>query len=1415
MTRARALHWLALAAVTGLALAVRLFGLDWDQGHHLHPDERFLSIVLTQIRPPTDLAMYFDPATSPYSPFNQGVEFFVYGTLPLFLVDGLSRLLDMQGYDQAYLVGRAASAIADTGTVVLVYLLGRRLLGAWPGLLAALLMALSVHAIQLSHFFTVDTFATFFSTAALWLLVRAARRPRWLDLGLLGLAIGLALASKLSAGLLLVLAAGWWAMEGWRGRHLRSGESAAAAWIARGALVAVSAAIAFRVAQPYAFASASPLDWRLGDAFLSAVAQQQAIQTGDFDWPPGVQWAGTTPYLYPLEQVVRWGVGPAFGLAALAGIGASVAVLWRGHRHPLVAPLAWAALTFGYGGALVLKTMRYFHPLYPVLALVAAWVLAELWRRRDRIPRVPGRLAARVIVVGGGLMVAATAAWAAAFMQLYARDHSRVEASAWIHANVPAGATVLTEHWDDQLPLGLPGRPHDRYAFGQLRVFDRENADKRVHLMQALSSADAIVLSSDRGAATIPRMPQRYPLAGRYYEALWDGALGFRLAAQFESRPSLGPWTFDDSRAEEAFTVYDHPRVSVFVRDAPHVGSLVAASLADVDERGAVAVLPKVAQEAPILFTPQDAATVRREAGWPNVYRERPLEGWAAVLAWYGAGLGLTLALWPLLARALGLLPDAGYAAARVLAPALAVLPAWWLASVGLARFDTPSIVGGAGALALVSAAAWSRNRTPWSALRPRLGSALIVEAVFLGAWAGFLALRAANPDLWHPVFGGEKPMDYAHLNAIIRTPAFPPHDPWYAGGHLNYYYYGHVPTAALSKALGVPPGTAYNLALAGYAAAMVAGVFAVGHGVWALLRKPGRRAVGVGLAAALLVVVAGNLQSAVQLVEIAANHAADPASGWSVLAQIPATIGGDLAADYDLWAPTRVIPDTVNEFPWFTFTYGDLHPHLMNLAATAAALLGALALVALGERRRSGGPAPWSSWAAVLAFQALVLGLHRVANPWDFPTYLVVTLATLAYGLWRSGGLPGRTVIALTAGAGVGLIAASQLLFQPFHQHYVEFYGGVIPTPQTTSAFQWLLIFGMPTAIGLTLAARMVAPALAGALRGGDRVLRTGAAAVPALLAVAALAAALIWGAEPWSARLWLAGLVGTVGLAAWRARDRPEVLVPLALFGAAALLTAIPEIVAVRDDIGRLNTVFKSHLQAWVLAGLGAAIALPQVAHALWRRRSPWTVPLRAAWSLVLVGLLAVALIYPAAATPHKLNLRIQPLPATLDGEAFMDGGEILDEGKPIGLTSDLLALTWLRDHVSGAPTIVEGPTTIYRWGGRASAYTGLPSVVGWDWHARQQHWGYVHAVDARIDDVEELFETHNRFRARTLLDRYGVDLIYIGPLERAHHEGPALAKFAAMGDLGVTPVYAEGEVTIYRVTPVPERPATGPRG
>ena len=110
-------------------------------------------------------------------------------------------------------------------------------------------------------------------------------------------------------------------------------------------------------------------------------------------------------------------------------------------------------------------------------------------------------------------------------------------------------------------------------------------------------------------------------------------------------------------------------------------------------------------------------------------------------------------------------------------------------------------------------------------------------------------------------------------------------------------------------------------------------------------------------------------------------------------------------------------------------------------------------------------------------------------------------------------------------------------------------------------------------------------------------------------------------------------------------------------------------------------------------------------------------------------------------------------------IDGEAFLAGGAIIDEGQPVELASDLAAFRWLRTNLTGSPTILEAPTTIYRWGGRVSVYTGLPSVIGWDWHAKQQHWGYVHAVEARWDDARELFATPDRRRARVLLTRYGV--------------------------------------------------------
>ncbi|MGI5826004.1 MAG: ArnT family glycosyltransferase [Patescibacteria group bacterium] len=183
-----------------LAVSLRLLGLNWDQNQHLHPDERFLTMVTTAIEFPTSILSYLNPENSLANPYNHNFGFFVYGTFPVYLTKIVGNIFENTGYEEIYLVGRIISAFFDVGVVLLVYKIGKKVYGNKEGLLAAFLYSIMVLPIQLSHFFTSDTFLNFFLVLAFYsLTLLITHHNLVVNSVFLGISFGLALACKISA----------------------------------------------------------------------------------------------------------------------------------------------------------------------------------------------------------------------------------------------------------------------------------------------------------------------------------------------------------------------------------------------------------------------------------------------------------------------------------------------------------------------------------------------------------------------------------------------------------------------------------------------------------------------------------------------------------------------------------------------------------------------------------------------------------------------------------------------------------------------------------------------------------------------------------------------------------------------------------------------------------------------------------------------------------------------------------------------------------------------------------------------------------------------------------------------------------------------------------------------------------------
>jgi len=1106
---------------------------------------------------------------------------------------------------------------------------------------------------------------------------------------------------------------------------------------------------------------------------------------------------------------------------------------------------------------------------------------------------------------------------------------------------------LSNESWDEGLPVPFDGRdPFGGLYRGltmEVRWPDDEN--KRQMFLANLAQVDYIIVPSQRALWAHSRIPLTYPMTMEYYKALFDGRLGFELVQEFQSPITIGPlqisdvagtwawgqkpdltpekdnpFNFNPLAAEEAFSVYDHAPVWVFKKRADFDLAQVTQLLYAFDLSKVVIQGPRDATQSPsLMMLPADLLAIQRAGGtWSEMFDAASLLNTSepvAVLVWYLAMLLMGALAWPLTYTTFGGLSDKGYPLTKTVALLVVTWLVWFSGSLRLLPHTRGTVALGFVVLAAISGlllwrkraelVAWAKNN--WRHI-------LIVEVLGLLLFSFMLFIRWGNPDLWHPNFGGEKPMDFSYFNAVLKSTYFPPYDPWLAGGYLNYYYYGFVVAGLLTKLLGVMPALAYNLILPMLFSLVGLNAFCAAYNLVA--RAPSERQTAdegqqtadggkqlvvnneqsvvsserlmeeetpaaprasrltfhslpyiAGIAATLMVVVLGNLGQIRTFTE-AFKRAADGGEGWgAVLNGLTRVASGQALLPVSLgswyWDATRIVPGVngsgseITEFPFFTFLYADLHAHMIVMPFTVLAVVWAINYL-FGAQRKRGWPESLALWA----IGGLTIGVTRPSNTWDYPMYLALGLAAIISAhflatprltranlwslLWRVG-----LLIVLTIG-----------LYRPFDQWVaVPLTELKLWENERTPLEAYFYIYGL---FFFLIVSWMLLEVRRWLAETPVTILDRAAEWLPnVLLALGAffvsLLAFLLMGVQVASVALPLMALAGLLLLRGQTALAL-EKRAALFLFGTGLAVTIFVDVVVLGGD--RMNTIFKLYMQVWFLLSIAAGAALAWVL----TEAINWRPIPRNLWAVVLAVLVGSAALYTVTAANAKMRDRFpgfaispdgagcqaipnmpQPYekapdpdeqPRGLNGLNYMTFSAYCDEGYFLPLTYDYEAIRWLQDNVQGSPVLLEAQNfNLYRLTSRYAWNTGLPNVVGWDWHQRQQRGAgptqYISERGAKVslfycagmsltpENLEKYRVCQSTLQfwseagnilddvtgadawAERFLREYDVKYIVVGTLERAYYPPEGLAKLDRMvAARQVAVVYQNPGVTIYEV-------------
>lgn len=707
-----------------------------------------------------------------------------------------------------------------------------------------------------------------------------------------------------------------------------------------------------------------------------------------------------------------------------------------------------------------------------------------------------------------------------------------------------------------------------------------------------------------------------------------------------------------------------------------------------------------------------------------------------------------------------------GWMFSKVLGIALTGWLMWLLSSVKLVKFGRAGciicvVIGLAGNAAIAVKSYLNRKKGKEDSIfnisfdNDCVFFMLVTEMLFLAGFIIWTYLKGFKPEAYGTT---EKIMDFGFMQAMMKSDYMPPEDIWMSGLPINYYYVGQFMATYLTKLSGMGAEYGYNFMLTTIAAMGFSLPCSITANV-AADRVKDKKGEKLSIVQQLFPYAAG----------ILAGIAVDFAGNFhyvifsKIIPAVQSMLGIDKiaeAAGYTItayWFPTStryigynpVTTDkTIHEFPVYSFVLGDLHAHVINIifVLTVVAVLYAFLQYRKEAMDRARLTCTFATdgsgrkvWGIPDFFRELFhpcilltgffIGLFHTTNYWDFPIYFVVAGAVILFSNCSIYNFSLNTV-KLTACHAAVVVVLAKLVCLPFTLNFDQISTEICLCENRTPLYQLIILWGLPVLCVVLYI----------------------------IITVREQRKAGIFDAET--------EVPGrNFGLFRWLGSMEISDLFMLTLGMCAIGLVILPEIIYVKDiytgDYKRANTMFKLSYQAFIMFGMVMGYVICELI--LFRKKGR-----RVAGIILLCLLLSTAGYFGTSTKAWFGNYRSN------ENYKGLNAGEhlkTLDNG-------DYLATNWINENIEGRPVMLEANGDSYTNYCRVSARTGLPTVLGWRTHEWLWHSdgssGTPAIVETRTSDVAGIYTTDNIDEMKRLIDKYSIEYIYIGNLERTKFSG-----------------------------------------